>query len=133
MLKKRARGPCPFGPPPRSVPALTLDHVIQPPKKKKKIYIYIYIQTHTHTHFYLSIYHFFFYNTKYFYTQTRGENVLKITDSSVYPKGYNSWIHSTNFKPLYLSIYLSIYTSINNKIFCLSFIILLTKISLHKI
>ena len=56
--KKGPRGPSPFGPPPGSVPALTLDHVIQAPK-------YI----HTHLFIYLSFF-FFFLNTKYFNTHT---------------------------------------------------------------
>ena len=65
--KKGPGGPSPFGPPPGFVPALTLDHVIQPPK-------YI----HTHTFIYLSIFFFIFKNTKYFNTHTgREKNVLK--------------------------------------------------------
>ena len=60
--KKGPGGPSPFGPPPESVPALTLDHVIQPPK-------YI----HTHTFIYLSI---FFFKILSILTHTRGERKM---------------------------------------------------------
>ena len=46
----------------------------------------------------LFIYELFFLNTKYFNTcRERGEN-FKQTDSGVYPKGLNSWIHNIGFK-----------------------------------
>ena len=44
---------------------------------------------------------FFFKNTKYFNTYTRERKEgFKATDSGLYPKWLNSWIHSTYFKPL---------------------------------
>ena len=44
----------------------------------------------------------FFENTKYFNTHTQGERGegFKETNSDVYLKRLNSWIHSTCFKPL---------------------------------
>ena len=122
--KKGPGGPSPFGPPPGSVPALTLNLVIQPPK---------YIHTHTLLSIYLSIYLFFFFflNNKYFNTHTgREKNILKKLTVVYIQKSITlGYIIQT----LNIFIYLSIYTSINNRIICLSFIILRTKISLHKI
>ena len=45
---------------------------------------------------------FFFENTKYFNTHTHRERRegLKEIDSGIDPKEFNSWIHSTCFKPL---------------------------------
>ena len=45
---------------------------------------------------------FFFENTKYFDTHTHRERRegLKEIDSGIDPKEFNSWIHSTCFKPL---------------------------------
>ena len=41
---------------------------------------------------------FFFKNTKNFNTHKgRGEKIFKETNSGVYLKGYNSWIHNTDF------------------------------------
>ena len=53
---------------------------------------------------------FFFFRILNILTHTHGERekCLKETNSSVYPKEYNTWIHSIDFKHLYLSIYLSI-------------------------
>ena len=62
--KKGPGGPSPFGPPPGSVPALTLDHVIQPPK-----------YTHTLLSIYLSIF-FFLKKILSILTHTRGERKM---------------------------------------------------------
>ena len=50
----------------------------------------------------LTLFFFFFFNTKYFNTHTYKEmrESLKETDNDVYPKESNSWIHNTNFKHL---------------------------------
>ena len=52
---------------------------------------------------YIYIFIFFFVeNTKYFLTHTwrKGRRFFKETYSGVYPKGPNSWIHDTSYKPL---------------------------------
>ena len=69
------------------------------------------------------VFFFFFFveNTKYFNTHTgRGEKILKETDSGIYPKNRNSWIHSTLVLFIYfilkqmLFLVLGLLQSVNN-------------------